>query len=92
MKKKVIARIFIKKESTEAFKKQATVIIQKTRTEKGCFFYSLFEDVSSPGEFLFYEEYTDQGALDAHFKFEHLKTFRSSVAGMQLREPIVDVI
>ena len=35
MKKKVIARLFIKNESIESFKKQAVEIIQKTRKEKG---------------------------------------------------------
>jgi quinol monooxygenase YgiN len=76
MKKRVIARIFIKNESIEAFKKQADVIIQKTRSEKGCLFYSLFEDVSRSGEFLFYEEYADQAALDIHFKSEYLLVCR----------------
>jgi len=92
MKKKVIARLFIKNESIESFKKQAAVIIQKTRKEKGCLFYSLFQDVSSPGEFLFYEEYASQDALDIHSNSEHLKTFRTIVSNMQSKEKVVDII
>jgi quinol monooxygenase YgiN len=92
MKKKVIARLFIKNESIESFKKQAAVIIQKTRKEKGCLFYSLFQDVSSPGEFLFYEEYASQEALDIHSNSEYLKTFRTIVSNMQSKEKVVDII
>ena len=92
MKKKVIARLFIKNESIESFKKQAAVIIQKTRKEKGCLFYSLFQDVSSPGEFLFYEEYASQEALDIHSNSEYLKTFRTIVSNMQSKEKVVKII
>ena len=92
MKKKVIARIFVKNDSIKAFKKQAEIIIQKTRNEEGCLFYSLFEDVFKPGEFLFYEEYADQGALDIHFKSEYLKVFRTSIHDMCSKDAIVDVI
>ena len=92
MKKKVIARFFIKNESIESFKKQAAVIIQKTRKEKGCLFYSLFQDVSSPGEFLFYEEYASQEALDIHSNSEYLKIFRTSISNMQSKEKVVDII
>ena len=92
MKKKVIALLFIRNESIESFKKQAAVIIQKTRKEKGCLFYSLFQDVSSPGEFLFYEEYASQDALDIHSNSEYLKTFRTIVSNMQSKEKVVDII
>ena len=92
MKKKVIARLFIKNESIESFKKQAVEIIQKTRKEKGCLFYSLFQDVSSHGEFLFYEEYASQEALDIHSNSEYLKTFRTIVSNMQSKEKVVDII
>jgi quinol monooxygenase YgiN len=92
MKKKVIARLFIKNESIDSFKKQAAVIIQKTRKEKGCLFYSLFQDVTSTGEFLFYEEYAGQEALDIHSNSEYLKTFRTIVCNMQSKEKVVKII
>ena len=92
MKKRVIARVFIKSDSIEAFKKQADLIIQKTRNEEGCLFYSLFEGLSTPGEFLFYEEYADQSALDIHFKSDHLKNFRTITHEMRSQDAIVDVL
>jgi quinol monooxygenase YgiN len=92
MKKKVIARLFIKNESIDSFKKQAAVIIQKTRKEKGCIFYSLFQDVTITGEFLFYEEYASQEALDIHSNSEYLKIFRTSISNMQSKEKVVKII
>ena len=92
MKKKVIARLFIKKGSIEAFKKYAALIIPQTRKEKDCLFYSLFEDIAQPGEFIFYEEYADQEALDVHFNSPYLRTFRDSVSSMQAKEKIVEII
>jgi quinol monooxygenase YgiN len=92
MKKKVIALIFIKNESIETFKKQAVALIQKTRNEKGCLFYSLFQDISNPGEFLFYEEYANQDALDIHFKSGYLETFRTSMSTLQSQEAVIDII
>ena len=92
MKKIIIARLFIKNESIESFKKRSDEIIQKTRKEKGCLFYSLFQDVSSPGEFLFYEEYVNQDAMDIHSKSEYLKNFRTSISDMQSKENVVDII
>ena len=90
--KKVIARLFIKNGSIEAFKEHAALIVPKTRSEKGCLFYSLFQNVSRPGDFLFYEEYENQEALDIHSKSEYLQTFRASVGGMHAKEKIVEVI
>ena len=92
MKTRVIARIFIKQESIEAFRTQAALLIPKTRAEKGCLFYSLFEDVASPGEFLFYEEYVDRTALDVHSKSEYLQNFRTAIKGMHAKDKIVDVV
>lgn len=92
MKTKVIARIYIRAEFIESFKKQAAEIVQKTRKEPGCLFYSLFQEVSSPGEFLFYEEYVDRAAYDIHSNSEHLNGFRVSTRPMRSKDGIVDVI
>lgn len=91
MKKRVIARLFIKNEHIDAFKKEASVIIQKTRSEQGCLIYRLLQDTELPGEFLFYEEYRNQAALDIHFKSEYLATFRVHTKPMCAKESIVEV-
>jgi quinol monooxygenase YgiN len=92
MKKRVIARLFIKPESIMVFKKLSAQMVEKTNKEEGCIFYSLFEDVARPGEFLFYEEYKDQAALEIHQKSEYLANFRKVNADMHAKKPIIDVV
>ncbi len=91
-KKIVIARLFIKDGSIEAFKKVAAQQVHSTRQEKGCLFYSLFEDVANPGDFLFYEEYADQAALDIHMGSVYLKNFRREVDPMRSKDAVVQVV
>jgi quinol monooxygenase YgiN len=92
MKKRVIARLFIKAGSVGEFMKQANVMIDTTRKEKGNIFYSLFQDVHNSGEFVFYEEYADESALDIHFKSEYLANFRKRTASMHSKPPSVEVV
>ena len=91
MKKRVIARIYIKSEFIDAFKELAATMVEKTGQESGCLFYSLFQDVSRPGDFLFYEEYKDQPALDIHRQSEYLKNFRENNKHMLLKDALVEV-
>ena len=90
--KKIVARFFVKKDSIAAFKDLAAAIVEKTRKEKGCLFYGLFEDVARPGVFLFYEEYRDQAAVDLHMSSVYLQAFLRDSAKMQSKKPIVDII
>lgn len=92
MSKKILARLFIKPEFRQAFKEHAKTIICKTREEKGCLFYNLLEDVLSPGEFMFHEEYADQVAMEAHLNSAYLQDFREIVGPMQTKEKIVEII
>ncbi len=90
--KKIVARLFIKDSSIAAFKSLIPELIEKTRAEKGCLCYSLFEDVTCPGAFLFYEEYRDQAAVNLHMSSAYLQSFLRDSAEMQSRKPIIDII
>jgi quinol monooxygenase YgiN len=46
------------------------------RAEPGCLVYRPHRSVKDPDRFLFYEQYTDDAALDAHRKAPHLAAFR----------------
>jgi len=92
MKKHVIARLFIKRDSIAAFMRLANGMIEQTRKESGCIFYSLFQDVNDPGEFLFYEEYADQAALEIHQKSKYLADFRKANANMHAKPPLIEVV
>lgn len=92
MKKTVIARLSIKKEVVNEFIQFAQKIVEETRKEEGCISYSLYKNCfGQEAEFVFYEEYKDQAALDFHSKSEYLKQFFSDITPLLAGKPIVEV-
>ena len=92
MKKTVVARLTIKKEAVENFVKFAQKIVEETRKETGCISYNLYKNTfGQEAEFIFYEEYKDQAAIDFHNKSEYLKQFFSNITPLLASKPIVEV-
>ena len=92
MKKTVVARLTIKKEAVENFVQFAQKIVEETRKEAGCISYELYKNTfGKEAEFVFYEEYKDQAALDFHNKSEHLKQFFGQITPLLAGAPIVEV-
>jgi quinol monooxygenase YgiN len=50
-------------------------IVPPSRAEAGCISYEIHERLSGNDEYLFFEEWADQAALDLHFKTPHFKEF-----------------
>lgn len=50
-------------------------LVQPTRSEPGCLGYELNISAEKSGTFLFYEEFADQAALEAHINTPHFKQF-----------------
>ncbi len=91
MKKVVIARLNVKSDAVDQFLQSAEIIVNKTRKEEGCITYILYKSSFSPeNEFIFYEEYKDQQALNVHNNSEYLANFLKQVTPMLTSEPIVD--
>jgi quinol monooxygenase YgiN len=51
------------------------ILAPPSRAEAGCITYNLYEQQPGANEFLFFEEWADQAALDAHFQTPHFKNF-----------------
>ena len=51
------------------------VITPLSRAESGCVTYDFYEKQSGGNEFLFFEEWRDQAALDGHFQTQHFADF-----------------
>jgi len=54
--------------------------VAATRAEKGCIAYGFYEDVTEPGTFRLYEEWSDEAALDAHMVAPHMAEFQKAIA------------
>ncbi len=92
MKKTVIARLTIKKEAVDKFVQFAQKIVDETHKEAGCITYILYKNsFGQEAQFIFYEEYKDQSALDIHNKSEYLKLFLSQITPLLAGAPKVEV-
>lgn len=61
------------------------------RAEPGCLIYRPHRSTKDPDLFIFYEQYTDQAAFDAHRKAAHLAVFRERREKEKLTEGAVEV-
>ena len=68
----VVARIVAKPDSVEHVKAVLLEAIDPTRREHGCIVYDLMQNRADPTDFTFYEEWTDEAALDAHSRSAHI--------------------
>ncbi|MGA8474279.1 MAG: putative quinol monooxygenase [Candidatus Cybelea sp.] len=58
----------------------AAQVTAPSKSEAGCIAYDVHERVSGNNEFLFFEEWADQAALDFHFQTPHFREFIKELA------------
>jgi quinol monooxygenase YgiN len=63
-------------------------MIPMVHNEKGCAKYILHKVKSDPSQFLFYEEYADQAALDIHNNTPYFKELGPKLAGLLVGDPV----
>lgn len=71
----VHARATIKPEKRDGFLLAVKEVIAATRREDGCIEYGAYEDSLTPNDFIFFERWRDQAAIDAHFTRAHTVAF-----------------
>lgn len=54
-------------------------MIVPSRSEPGCVEYVLHESIENPGEFVFYETWADEEALQFHINSGHYKQYRMDI-------------
>ena len=57
------------------FLQEANVVIEKSRSESGNITYQLHQSVTNPQQFVFYELFTSDDALQYHRNSKHVKAF-----------------
>jgi quinol monooxygenase YgiN len=72
----VIATAHVRPEARETYLEAARACIAATQREDGCLAYELHQSVTEPTRFVFVERWKSREALEAHFKADHLQTFR----------------
>lgn len=66
-------------------------MIAPSRAEQGCIHYSFYQDLGSPGRYFFYEEWTDQQAIDAHNASPHFLEFQPRFKELIAEPPVIAV-
>ena len=90
MKKIVIAQISIKEAQRNNFLALAKEMIKISNAEKGCIMYRLLEDIEQDNQFLFYEEYSNQQAVDHHNSSSHFHDFLNNITNMLNAAPVIN--
>ena len=62
------AKLTIKEDKADEFEKIMKAIVPKVRAEEGNITYTMLRSKKDPRVFLFFEEYADQAAIEAHGK------------------------
>lgn len=65
----------------EALKQALMSMVEPTRKEPGCLCYNLHQSKSDKGQFMFYEQWASQEALDAHGKTPHMRALGAKLNG-----------
>ncbi len=68
---KIVARLSVKKEKIEEFKKTAEELVKKSSAEEGNVFYTLNQDTQDEQKFAFIECWKDDEAMKIHGASEH---------------------
>ncbi len=68
----IIGTVTARQETREELASLLTAQVTPTRAEAGCINYDFHVDAADPCVFVFYENWTDRSALDAHLAMPHL--------------------
>ena len=71
---KVILRLAARPDTVEALKPTLLELAAESRKEKDCISYHVLQNQADPCDFTLVEEWTNEAALDAHLKTQHVAT------------------
>lgn len=86
VKKIIVARAAVKEGKEAAFIDAAKAVVKATRKEPGCISYTLYQSPMESSSFIFYEEYEDDAAIDAHANSDHFKIFAGTISDILAEE------
>jgi quinol monooxygenase YgiN len=75
----IIATLTARPEMREELASVLQALVAPTRAEAGCINYDFHVDAADPCVFVFYENWTDRAALDAHLAMPHLQPLVSQL-------------
>ena len=87
----VIARLRIRPDGVEAFRRAFEDVRTASLREEGAVSYSAHTGLTDPGEIVFIEEWADRATLDRHFAEAHFAAFDRTLQTLLISKPEVYV-
>jgi quinol monooxygenase YgiN len=81
----IIGTVIARPETREELADLLAMQVAPTRAEPGCINYDFHVDAADPCVFVFYENWVDRTALDAHLAMPHLKPLFSQLERLLAR-------
>lgn len=78
----VIAKIRALPRHRAEVERELLKLVEPTRAEHGCINYDLHVSQHEPDVFVFYENWTDRAALDAHANSPHMNAWKARQRGL----------
>ena len=77
----LVAELQAKAGEEEAVGKALLAMVEPTRKEPGCFCYNLHQSKKDKSQFMFYELWASQAALDTHGQSPHMEAMLQAIKG-----------
>ncbi len=65
--------------------------VARSRQEPGCLSHAVYEDPETTGRLVFVEEWSDQAALDAHFRVPASIEFVGAISELAVEPPTISI-
>ena len=85
----VVATIVAKPGRADDLRQLLMPAVATFRTEDGCLFYTLYEDLKQPGRFVTHESWRDMAALDAHMASPTMTAAGPQLADLLAEAPLI---
>jgi quinol monooxygenase YgiN len=85
----IVGQFDIHPEDVSAAAELMLVMMTETMKEQGCHHYAYSRDLSSPNRFQLSELWEDDDALAAHFRAEHMATYRGGMSKLRVQKRTV---
>lgn len=92
MEKIIIAQFSVTPNEVDKFLVITSELVENTRKEKGCLFYTQYRSVENSNDFVFYEIYKDQSSVDFHLTSPHYNKAIGVIKNLLAKEPVVKII
>jgi len=81
-----IAEIYVRIADREEVRRLMETTQERVRAQRGCVHYEFAEAFADPGRFVLVQEWSDQGALDEHYRSDLFAEYEAKIGEHLVRD------